>query len=464
MNHSKVSAEAPLAVFARITLQRPGSGVDLDQVASGRLSLGASDQSIATIEQRGGLWSYEGDFSSTDLSGQGVVVVGNGSNEPDSQSSATFESITADGSRRLLVGARKDGVLKVTNGIHDSWSPDSKSNGAKKASLISNGEVVLGVSGGNNPSTYKGLTVAMEGGSITTLENDAIGPESPTLVRGLLQIGESEVSGISQNFARRLIVGQTGSIQNGDVSVTSLTNAGDVQIDSLTINNGMKRLLDVLANRRKLEDNARIRKVKAQGSLKNLGGNIEIAGDLVYQDNSDAEAGHALFNIGRPRLKKQPGLLQANRIIMGSKNDLIFNSGTIATTTRQSTSINLGGGNDLILNRGTFQIGSSIIDGGEPLEITGSILNRDIRSVTGLNIFRGSGTEDPGVDENQLVNFAAIKLTADGDWIFPQGNDCRVTGDGRTFSEDKTDCVGIVGQRNADHFYGSLMVRVLKQV
>ena len=76
-------------------------------------------------------------------------------------------------------------------------------------------------------------------------------------------------------------MGQTGSIQNGDVSVTSLTNAGDVQIDSLTINNGMKRLLDVLANRRKLEEDARIRKVKAQGSLKNLGGNIEIAGDLV---------------------------------------------------------------------------------------------------------------------------------------------------------------------------------------
>ncbi|MDA7677214.1 autotransporter-associated beta strand repeat-containing protein, partial [bacterium] len=365
-----------------------------------------------------------------------------------------FESITADGSRRLLVGARKDGVLKVTNGIHDSWSPDSKSNDVKKASLISKGEVVLGVSGGINPSSYKGLTFAMEGGSITTLENDAIGPQSPTLVRGHLQIGETSNSGVSQNFARRLIVGETGSIQNGDLSVTSLTNAGDVQIDSLTVNNGMKRLLDVLADRKQVDKDAPIRKVKAQGSLKNLGGNIEIAGDLVYQDNPDAEAGHALFNIGRPRLRKQPGLLQANRIIMGPKNDLIFNSGSIATriTTSGKNSINLGGGNDLILNRGSFEIGSSIIDGGEPLEITGSILNRDTRSVTGLNIFRGSGTEDPGVDENQLVNFAAIKLTAEGDWIFPQGNDCRVTGDGRTFSEDKTDCVGIIGQRKYNQF------------
>ena len=63
----------------------------------------------------------------------------------------------------------------------------------------------------------------------------------------------------------------------------------------------------------------------------------------------------------------------------------------------------------------------SIIDGGEPLEITGSILNRDIRSVTGLNIFRRGYdglsifSEDPtsrssDLVESQLVNFAAIKL------------------------------------------------------
>ncbi|WP_156771057.1 autotransporter outer membrane beta-barrel domain-containing protein [Synechococcus sp. CC9902] len=447
----ELSSEAPLQSL-RESLVSPGSGVDLDQVASGRLSVGASDQSIASIDQQGGLWSYEGDFSSTSLSGQGVVVVGDGND--DSESSATFKSLTADGSRRLLIGARKDGVLSVTNGIHDSWSPDLGFLNVSKASLISNGDVVLGISGGDNPSTYKGLTVVMQDGSIKTLENDAIGPQSPTLVRGLLQIGESEGSGVSQNFARRLIVGETGSIQNGDLSVTSLANAGDVQIDSLTVNNGMKRLLDVLdeKGRRPIPVDSPLRKIKAQGSLKNLGGNIEISGDLKYQDNQDASAGHALFNIGRPRLRKQPGLLQANRIFMGPKNDLIFNSGIIATTTDEKTSIDLGGGNDLILNRGTFEIGSSIIDGGEPLEITGSILTREARSATGLNIFRGSGTEDPGVDENQLVNFAAIKLTADGDWIFPQGNDCRVTGVGRTFSKSKLDCVGIVGQRNADQF------------
>nr|WP_255613571.1 autotransporter domain-containing protein [Synechococcus sp. MU1617] len=467
----EVSSDASLKTL-RESMVSPGSGADLDQVASGRLSIGASDQSIATIKQKGGLWSYEGDYSSTDLSGQGVVVVGDGND--DSESSATFKSITAEGSRLLLIGARNDGVLKVTNGIHDSWSPVRKSDGAKKASLISNGEVVLGVSGGNNPSTYKGLTVAMEDGSITTLEDDAIGPQSPTLVRGELQIGESggSGSGVSQNFARRLIVGQTGSIQNGDLSITSLANAGDVEIDSLTINNGMKRLLDVL-ERQGLDDNAPIRKIKAQGSLKNLGGTIEIAGELKYQDNDDATDGHALINVRNLRDvikylndggdKPQPGTLIAQKITMGENRDIISNSGTISTTTRQSTSIDLGGGNDLILNRGSFDIGESIIDGGEPLEITGSILNRDTRTVKGLNIFRQGydrlsiNSENPssnssGLVESQLVNFAAIKLEAGGDWIFPQGNDCRVTGNGRIFSEDKTDCVGIVGQRDKSQF------------
>ena len=70
------------------------------------------------------------------------------------------------------------------------------------------------------------------------------------------------------------------------MSVTSLTNAGDVQIDSLTVNNGMKRLLDVLVDREVLAEDSPLRKIKAQGSLKNLGGNFEIAGDLIYQDNA----------------------------------------------------------------------------------------------------------------------------------------------------------------------------------
>ena len=86
----EISSDAPLKTL-RESMVNPGSGAVLDQAASGRLSIDASDQSIATIEQKGGLWSYEGDYSSTDISGQGVVVVGDG-NE-DSESSATFKSI-----------------------------------------------------------------------------------------------------------------------------------------------------------------------------------------------------------------------------------------------------------------------------------------------------------------------------------------------------------------------------------
>jgi hypothetical protein len=112
--------------------------------------------------------------------------------------------------------------------------------------------------------------VVMKDGSLQTLYSDAISPESPTFVRGLLSIGDQSTGEIKQNFAKRLLVGNTGRIENGALSVTSLTNAGDVQIDSLTVNNGMKRLLDVLADREALAEDSPLRKIKAQGSLKNL--------------------------------------------------------------------------------------------------------------------------------------------------------------------------------------------------
>ena len=53
----------------------------------------------------------------------------------------------------------------------------------------------------------------MDGGSITTRENDGISPHSPTLVRGLLQIGEESGSGVSQDFGRRLIVGKGANLR-----------------------------------------------------------------------------------------------------------------------------------------------------------------------------------------------------------------------------------------------------------
>ena len=416
------------------------------------------------------MWGYEGDFGDIHLSAQGIVTTTKSSDDKSIKDDAdedlqedidqvTFKSITADGDRRLLVGAREGGKLTITEGLYEKES-------SRKAAILNNGELVLGTYDRKVPqsSTYSGATVVMKDGHIQTLNADAIGPESPTLVRGRLSLGDETTGVIEQNFAKRLIVGKGGITENGALSVTSLTNAGDVQIDSLTVNNGMKRLLDVLAERGDLSEDSPLRKIKAQGSLKNLGGNFEIAGDLIYQDNKDATAGHALINTRNLRdvinyeknerngAVPQPGTLAASRIMMGSNNDVILNSGIISTTTRDEgkTSINLRGGNDLILNRGTFDIGESIIDGGEEL-----VLERT-KPVQGLNIFRqgfdprsDSSDNSSGLEETQLVNFAAIKLDAGGDWIFPQGQDCQVRGKSKNFNND-TRCVGITGLKKED--------------
>jgi autotransporter-associated beta strand protein len=77
--------------------------------------------------------------------------------------------------------------------------------------------------------------------------------------------------------------------------------------------------------------------------------------------------------------------------------------------------------------------------------------------VQGLNIFRqgfdprsDSSNNSSGLEESQLVNFAAIKLDAGGDWIFPQGQDCQVRGDQKVFSAELTQCVGITGGKEKD--------------
>ena len=136
---------------------------------------------------------------------------------------------------------------------------------------------------------------------------------------------------------------------------------------------------------------------------------------------------------------------------MGSNNDVILNSGTIAASSESATagSINLGGGNDLILNRGKFDINeSSFIDGGEPLAL-GS------KPMQGLNVFmqgynesRSDG-QSSGLDQSQLVNFAAIKLEHDGPWYFPYGKNCQV-GDKSRVIRRFTRCVGLIGRRGID--------------
>ena len=165
------------------------------------------------MRQLGGIWNYEGDFSNASLSGQGVVVVGTDSDSNQPPSSASFQSITADGPRRLLVGTRANGSLTLTGGLHDSWSENATGAEApKKAALLVNGDVVLGSLASDtrstrSTSTYSGATVVMKEGSITTLNTDGISPASPTLVRGVLNVGDgSSDNPVSQTFARRLIV------------------------------------------------------------------------------------------------------------------------------------------------------------------------------------------------------------------------------------------------------------------
>ena len=176
----------------------------------------------------------------------------------------------------------------------------------------------------------------------------------------------------------------------------------------------------------------------------------------LYQDNEDATNGHALINIRNPRdvvkgNQSDPGTLVAQKIIMGSNRDVILNSGIIQTTTSDDTSIQLGAGNDLILNRGSFDIGESIIDGGEELVLK---LGQPSQ---GLNIFRqsidprsDSSVNSSGLDESQLVNFAAIKLDSEDDqWIFPQGQNCQVRDEIKEFNEN-TQCAGVTGGKDKD--------------
>ena len=75
----------------------------------------------------------------------------------------------------------------------------------------------------------------------------------------------------------------------------------------------------------------------------------------------------------------------------------------------------------------------------------------------GLNIFRqsidprsDSSVNSSGLDESQLVNFAAIKLDSEDDqWIFPQGQNCQVRDEIKEFNEN-TQCAGVTGGKDKD--------------
>ena len=92
----------------------------------------------------------------------------------------------------------------------------------------------------------------------------------------------------------------------------------------------MSRILERLSSSPRFAERlAPCCRINAQGSFKNLGGSIAIARDLIFEDNNDSDAGHALINAKALKKRTLP-VLEAERILMGNKNDLIFNAGDIA--------------------------------------------------------------------------------------------------------------------------------------
>ena len=167
-----------------------------------------------------------------------------------------------------------------------------------------------------------------------------------------------------------------------------------------------------------------LRKIRAQGSLKNIGGSIEIANQLRFESD-DGEGGHVLLNLSdrgqivdrETRIDVRSFLtgtnkqasLTAGSIQFSDQNDVLINTGVLNTTSvvelGSSDGINFGGGNDLVLNNGEINIlENTKINGGEPLDFS-----QDANGIVkGLNIYRDS-TLSAGDDISHLENWAAIK-------------------------------------------------------
>ena len=79
----------------------------------------------------------------------------------------------------------------------------------------------------------------------------------------------------------------------------ALVNAGNVQIDSLIVNNGMDLLIRRLEDQSSISLDSPLYDMQAQGRLKNLVDQLR-SQKFTYFDNSDASHGHSL-NIASPR-------------------------------------------------------------------------------------------------------------------------------------------------------------------
>ena len=431
----------------RSVLQADGDRRDVDFSLQGRLSVGdlvGFDQ----IVQKGGIWSYEGNLSTANLVAQGGVQILEGDQAEIASISSKQEMQTetiqaADGndgltivavSGSLTLGSKPqsdalEGAATTSNVVLSDveGSPLALLVGAPRTSITTDATTDLSANLElNGTAQYQGATIVGTGGFLNA-RNGVLSSASKTFVgKG----GKILIDG-KQDLAR-LVVRDTGSFvgEKAQLSSRSIVNRGDIKLDSLVMQDGMDRFIDRYIVYREsqgelIDPESPLRKIRAQGSLKNIGGSIEIANQLRFESD-DGEGGHVLLNLSdrgqivdrETRIDVRSFLsgtnkqasLTAGSIQFSDQNDVLINTGVLNTTSvvepGSSDGINFGGGNDLVLNNGEIIIlENTKINGGEPLDFSQWDANGIVK---GLNIYRDS-TLSAGDDISHLENWAAIK-------------------------------------------------------
>ena len=266
----------------------------LSSVAKGRLDVGVL-YGYDTINQLGGLWSYNGRMDETNLLAQGVVRV-------EADDSATLKSITARerfDKKNSPLGINGRSVIAVSGALTIGEGGIQEQGSARASLLVASrdgADAHLDLYGESN---YSGPTIVARGGSLHAHTDNALSSVSKTLVG---KLGSIVIEG-SQEIERLLIRKDGKFIGGGDSKLTtkSIVNRGEISLNSLVIEDGMTRFLDryiEFKDRRgdSVPVESPLRKIDAQGSLKNIGGSISLKGDLTFKSTGDA-GGHALLNL-----------------------------------------------------------------------------------------------------------------------------------------------------------------------
>ena len=473
----------------RSVLQADGDRRDVDFSQQGRLSVGdlvGFDQ----IVQKGGIWSYEGNLSTANLVAQGGVQILEGDQAElasiSSKQEMQTETIQADDgnddltivavSGSLTLGSKPqsdalDGAAMTSNVVLSDveGSPLALLVGAPRTSITTDATTDLSANLElNGTAQYQGATIVGTGGFLNA-RNGVLSSASKTFVN---KGGKILIDG--QQDLARLVVRDTGTFvgEEAQLSSRSIVNRGDIKLDSLVMQDGMDRFIDRYIVYREsqgelIDPESPLRKIKAQGSLKNIGGSIEIANQLRFESD-DGEGGHVLLNLSdrgqivdrETRIDVRSFLSGANKqasltagsIQFSDQNDVLINTGFLNTTSvvepGSSDGINFGGGNDLVLNNGEINIVENTkINGGEPLDFSQWDANGIVK---GLNIYRDS-TLSAGDDISHLENWAAIKYGEGKNqgWIFPQGGDCNISEEEVNIVQNAF-CVALTGSPGVD--------------